>query len=467
MRTGNTQLIAAAHRKKRHPGHADTHLAEAEAGKKTRGEGWAETTRPKTGTARDRQNKAKTLQGRKPPPPRSEKKTKRGGGGRTPPTSTPPHPHATAGPPKKKKRGTTGNGSRAHKRPRAPAPKPRENQRADKTQTHAHTHHPTRNGGVQAGHTHEHTRTPTQQPGVAGFEPKHTRPHRRPQPGVAGYKGREHTNTHTPKHPSQECRGAAATQAQAHTPAPRPQPGGAGDQGERAHKHTHTPTPQPGAAGRSRNPSPRTHSHTAHPSRERRGTSGAPTQPVTPQDPSQGWRGASQNQSSTAYTTKPGMEGRNHNPYPNTTKDPSQGWRGYRSRSPSTTKTKTQTPNNSRKPSVHSPGTEAVRVMQVTRPNEIRSPGVRLYPKACAALGLQAERATPKCLGTPVPRRCMHDLETGYTRKSGEPLGFRPKEGTCACTGAHHPWEISTSRWRQSALLVLPRAALLGATSQV
>ena len=34
--------------------------------------------------------------------------------------------------------------------------------------------------------------------------------------------------------------------------------------------------------------------------------------------------------------------------------------------------------------------------MQVTRPNEIRRPGVRLHPKACAALGLEAERATPK-----------------------------------------------------------------------
>ena len=32
--------------------------------------------------------------------------------------------------------------------------------------------------------------------------------------------------------------------------------------------------------------------------------------------------------------------------------------------------------------------------MQVTRPNEIRRPGVRLHPKACAALGLEAERDT-------------------------------------------------------------------------
>ena len=82
--------------------------------------------------------------------------------------------------------------------------------------------------------------------------------------------------------------------------------------------------------------------------------------------------------------------------------------------------------------------------MQVTRPNEIRRPGVRLHPKACAALGLEAERATPKHLGTPVPRTCMHALGTGYARKSGEPLGFRPKEGTCASTGAHPPGMTSS-----------------------
>ena len=102
--------------------------------------------------------------------------------------------------------------------------------------------------------------------------------------------------------------------------------------------------------------------------------------------------------------------------------------------------------------------------MQVTRPNEIRRPGVRLHPKACAALGLEAERATPKRLGTLVPRTCMHALGTGYARKSGEPLGFRPKEVTCASTGAHPRGETS---WRGSALPVLPGAALLGANSQV
>ena len=82
--------------------------------------------------------------------------------------------------------------------------------------------------------------------------------------------------------------------------------------------------------------------------------------------------------------------------------------------------------------------------MQMTQQNEIRSPGVRLHPKACAALGLEAQCATPKDLGTPVPRTCMHALGTGYARKSGEPLGFRSKEGTCASTGAHPPGMTSS-----------------------
>ena len=106
--------------------------------------------------------------------------------------------------------------------------------------------------------------------------------------------------------------------------------------------------------------------------------------------------------------------------------------------------------------------------MQVTRPNVTQRLGVRLHPKACAALGLEAERATPKYLGTPVPRTCMHALGTGYTRKSGKPLGFGPKEGMCARTWAHPPPGVtSTSRWRRSALPMIPGAALLGATSQV
>ena len=118
---------------------------------------------------------------------------------------------------------------------------------------------------------------------------------------------------------------------------------------------------------------------------------------------------------------------------------PGRYLRYSRNPNPTTTQSQTQAPRNSRKPSVHSPGTEAARAMQVTRPNEIRRPGVRLHPKACAALGPEAERATPKHLGTPVSRTCMHALGTGYAGKSGEPLGFRPKQGTCASTGAHPP----------------------------
>ena len=88
------------------------------------------------------------------------------------------------------------------------------------------------------------------------------------------------------------------------------------------------------------------------------------------------------------------------------------------------------------------------------------------FTKACAALGLEAERATPKHLGTPVPRTCMHAFGTAFARRSGEPLGFRPKEGTCASKGAHAPGETSTSRRRRSALMMLRGAALLGATER-
>ena len=105
--------------------------------------------------------------------------------------------------------------------------------------------------------------------------------------------------------------------------------------------------------------------------------------------------------------------------------------------------------------------------MQLIRPNEIRRPAVKLHPKAYVALGLEAERATPKRLGTPVRRMCMHALGTGYARQSGEFLGVRPKDRTCASTGAHPPSETSMSRWRRSALPVMPGAALLGANSQV
>ena len=55
--------------------------------------------------------------------------------------------------------------------------------------------------------------------------------------------------------------------------------------------------------------------------------------------------------------------------------------------------------------------------MQLTRPNEIRRPGVRLHPKACAALGLEAERATTEHLGTLVPRTCMRAFGNGIRQE--------------------------------------------------
>ena len=477
---------------------------------------------------------------------------------------------------------------------------------AAETRAQTHTHTPrsrARSGWVQAERAHEHTHSPTPHPGVAGRsrnpspnthihtahpcpewqgasgartrartqpntparsggaqpkpESKHTHPHRAPVPGVAGCKRSAHTSTHTTKHPSQEWRGAAETRAEAHTPTPHTPARSGGVQAEHAHEHTHSLTPQRGVAGRNRNPSRNTHTHTAHPSQEWRGASGARTRAHTqPNIPARG--GGAQPKPEPEHTHRqrtpqPGVAARSQNPNPNThnrtahpckewlgargartqahrlpntpargggaqpkpepkhthprrttqpgvagckqiahtsrnkPRHPSQEWRGAagtktqpytptphtpaksgrvqtgrthkrthsptpqpgvagrsRNPNPTTTQTQTQVPRNSRKPSVHSPGTEAASAMQVTRPDEIRRPGVRLHPKACAALGLEAERATPKHLGTPVPRTCMHALGTGYARKSVEPLGFRPKEGTCASTGAHPPGMTSS-----------------------
>ena len=195
-------------------------------------------------------------------------------------------------------------------------------------------------------------------------------------------------------------------------------------------KHTHTHrTPQPGVAGCKRGAHTSTHT-TQHPSQEWRGAAETRAQAhtPTPHTPARsgGVRAEQAHKHTHTPTPQPAVARRSRNP------------------KPTTTRTQTQAPRISRKPSIHSPGTEAARAMQVTWPNEIRRPGVRLHAKACAALGLEAERATPKHLGTLVPRTCMHALGAGYARQSGEPLGFRPKEGTCASTGAHPPGMTSS-----------------------
>ena len=120
------------------------------------------------------------------------------------------------------------------------------------------------------------------------------------------------------------------------------------------------------------------------------------------------------------------MAGRNQNPYPSThTQDPSQEWLGYRE-----TQTQTQAPHNSRNPSVDTRALRQPSALQVTRPNEIRSPGVRLHPKACAALGLEA-----KPLQTPVPRTCMHALGTRYAGSPVNPKGFAQRRGRAQAPG--------------------------------
>ena len=213
--------------------------------------------------------------------------------------------------------------------------------------------------------------------------PQHTPPHRTPgqvvqEPGLGAL-----MNTHTPQHLAQEWRGAAETRAQAHTSTPHTRAGNGGVQAEHAHNHARPKTPTKNAGKRAKTQGKQQAAQTAA------GKGRAKPQPVPKH---------------THPSPQSGVAGRSRHP------------------SPSTTQTQAQAPGNSRKPSVHSPDTEAARAMQVTRPKEIRSPGVRLHPKACAALGLEAERATPKRLGTPVQRTCMHALRTGYARKSGDPL---------------------------------------------
>ena len=357
----------------------------------------------------------------------------RSGGAQPKPEPKHTHPHRAPVP------GVAGCKRITRKQPNTPARSGGAQPKPEPKHTHPHRAPVARSGWVQAEHTH----SPTPQPGVAGRSrnpsPNTCTHTAHPWPGVAGCK----RSTHTAQHPSQEWRGAAETRAQTHTPTPRTRgqewlggsgartkpnnparSGGAQPKPEPKHMHPHR-APVPGVAGWKRS------THKAqHPSQEWRGAAEirAKTHTPTPRTHARrGWvQGEHTHKHTHSPTPQPGVAGRSRNP------------------NPTTTQTQTQAPRNSRKPSVHSPGTEAARAMQVTRPNEIRRPGLRLHPKACAPLGLEAERATPKHLGTPVPRTCMHAFGTGYARKSGEPLGFRPKEGTCTSTGAHPPGMTSS-----------------------
>ena len=260
-----------------------------------------------------------------------------------------PKPEPKHAQPSQEWRGTSG----ARTQTRTPQQPSQERRGPAETRAQAHTpppHGPARSGRVQAERAHKHTQNPNTPARSGGAqqkaEPKHTHPHRTPQPGMGGYKRSAHTSTHTLKHPSQEWRGAAETRSQAHTPTSHTPARSGGVQAERAHKHAHpntparrggaqpkpepkhtrphhtpqpgvagykrsahtstqrTPTPQPGVAGRSQNRTPSTNTHTAHPSPEWGGTSGARTQTRTPQHPSQERRGPAKTRAQ-AHTPTP------------------------------------------------------------------------------------------------------------------------------------------------------------------
>ena len=191
-------------------------------------------------------------------------------------------------------------------------------------------------------------------------------------------------------------------------------------------KHTHHKC-QPGFVSEAET---RTQSHTTDANQDSRGRGGACTQTHTPQRTSQDWHGDSKirNQTHTAQTpartrgvkpnSVPKHTHRRPQPplawcrkspylYPRAhTREASQEWPGKGQNPKPYTRTAKPhpgmagsglkpNPNKSRKPSLHSWGTESAQTMQVTRPNVTRTPGVRLHPKACAAVGLKTKCATP------------------------------------------------------------------------
>ena len=240
------------------------------------------------------------------------------------------------------------------------APKPNQEGRgaaeaqAQHTRPHS-TPQPGKAGYKRGAHTNTRRNTPTRSGGARHQpRPNHTPPHRTPNQGVPETTQDRHTSGNTSQHLGKERQGTAETRTPARTPTPHTRAGNGREQEERAHSHAR----------------PKALTKTGRMKAETQ------TQPQTLQTPA-GKRGA-----------KPQT-------VPKHIGDPSQGLRGYRNPNPSTTRTQAQTPHTSRKPSVHSPGTEAACAMQVTRPSQIRRPGVRLHPKACAASGLEAQRATP------------------------------------------------------------------------
>ena len=164
-------------------------------------------------------------------------------------------------------------------------------------------------GAANPGSAHNTQRTTAPERVRGNTKPTHHKRH----PRMAGYKRSAQTQAHTPRHTSQEWRGAAKLRAQTHTPTPHTRARGGRVQEERARKRRHTRTHQPGVAGSSQNPSQSAHTHAAHPSQEWRVTGGARKQTHThPNTPARSG-GGSRNPSQRSHTH---------------TAHPSQEWRG-------------------------------------------------------------------------------------------------------------------------------------------
>ena len=213
-----------------------------------------------------------------------------------------------------------------------PAPPARNGKVKTKTGTQPHTrpsHSPARiwwDTGRFRTQTHPPKQSSQDRRGESQIPKPRNTPHK-PEPAVARYKWSGHTNTHIPT-PQPGLAGWESKPEPRHTHHdPRKEKAGCR---RSAHTIIHTPAPQPGMAGYNQNLSPSTHTHTAQPSEDWRGTSGAGTQTHTPQHPRQEWRSAAETRTQ-AHTPTPhtlarigGWEPAHQHTHP---KHSSQDWR--------------------------------------------------------------------------------------------------------------------------------------------
>ena len=363
--------------KREHPGHADTHP------RRRRGRPSTTGTRTQQGPLAGKQSEEKKREGagptgqrpeqatvttcvpqhertqshthRPPPPPQLAKGPHREG--REPTPTTP----ATA----KKKRG---GGQHPQQPPTAAGNITRERQGRTTTEVKEVPPHQT---GPAAG-----TGEGPPAPQKTATDPSQGNASR--QAGVRGNPTRT-----TRLQPDQERRGTKETGTHPHHPRTQPRRG-------RLRTNPYLGTncnPQPRKAGRKRRPYLHTHhqprsghpnTRAPNPNQNRRKTCATHTHPHKSQPAARNERRQATTQ--TRAPTEP--------------KNPNQEKPGE-----DQPLTQARAPHNSRKPSVHSSDTKAARAMQVTRPNEVRRPGVRLHFQACAALGLERSMQQPSTSG--------------------------------------------------------------------